>query len=53
MIGFSMPWQAVKAMRFEPEVHKARLETEEVRLERMKAEAELAQALQEAEEDDD
>ena len=40
-------------MRFEPDVVKKRLETEEVRLERIKAEAELALALQEAEEDDD
>lgn len=40
-------------MRFEPDVHKKRGETEEVRLERIKAEAELAQALQEAEEEDD
>ena len=45
--------QAVKAMRFEPDGNKKRVETEEARLERIKAEAELAQALAEADEEDD
>ena len=51
----SMRWplQAVKAMRFEVGAHKGRDETEEARLERIKAEAELQEALQEAHEEDD
>ena len=45
--------QAVKALRFDPAAHKQKVpETEEARQERVKAEAELAKALEEADEED-
>ena len=40
-------------MRFEVGTNKGRVETEEARLERVKAEAELQEALQEAHEEED
>lgn len=44
----------MKAMRFDPAAHKQKVpETEEARQERVKAEAELAKALEEADEEDD
>lgn len=43
--------EAIKAMRFEPDAHKKKLESAEQRKERMAAEAELAKAV--AEEDED
>mmetsp|Transcript_13646 Transcript_13646/g.23982 ORF Transcript_13646/g.23982 Transcript_13646/m.23982 type:complete len:500 (-) Transcript_13646:384-1883(-) len=44
---------AVKALRYEPDSHRKKLETAESRAERLAVEAELAEALDEADEGDD
>lgn len=44
--------EAVKALRYEPDFHKKKLETPEARVERLAAEAELAAALDEEGEDE-